>query len=157
MNYYTENTLIGIVTITEDRGFITSLYLCKKTFNGKWDRYILSDTLQEAFKQLQEYLKGERKEFELPLNPIGTPFQQKVWSSLMMIPYGETRCYKDIAARIGKPNASRAVGLANHDNKIPIFIPCHRVISTDGSMGGYSAGLELKQKLLNLETNYSLI
>lgn len=155
MNYYTKQTLLGFLTITEDRGFITSLIFKQKIFNGKWDRCIESDLLSLAFSQLEEYLAGSRKIFDLPLNPRGTSFQQKVWSCLYQIPYGETRTYKDIAEQIGDENSCRAVGNANNKNPIPIFIPCHRVIGSDGSLTGYAGGLELKQKLLNLEKLYN--
>ena len=151
MNYYTKQTTLGYVTITEDRGFITSLFFKQKIFNGKWDRYFLSEGLNDAFNQLEEYLERKRKEFTLPLNPEGTPFQQKVWSCLYNIPYGETRTYKDIAEQLGNENSCRAVGNANNKNPIPVFIPCHRVIGSDGSLTGYAGGVVLKQKLLNIE------
>ena len=151
MNYYTKQTPLGFITITEDRGFITSLSFKQKIFNGKWDKYFLSEVLDIAFSQLEEYLDGKRKIFDLPLNPKGTTFQQKVWSCLYHIPYGETRTYKDIAEQIGDENACRAVGSANNKNPIPIFVPCHRVIGSDGNLTGYAGGMELKQKLLNLE------
>lgn len=151
MNYYTKQTQLGFITITEEQGFITSLLFKQKVFNGKRDKYYLSDVLNDAFNQLEEYLEGKRKEFNLPLNPKGTSFQQKVWSCLYKIPYGETRTYKEIAEQIGDKNACRAVGNANNKNPIPIFIPCHRVIGSDGNLAGYAGGMELKQKLLNLE------
>ena len=160
MYYYTKETLIGLITITEDRGFITSLSFKPKKFNGRWDKCILSDGIKIAFFQLEEYLGGERQNFDLPLNPKGTSFQQKVWSCLYKIPYGETRSYRDIAIQTGNENAVRAVGTANNKNPIPIFIPCHRVIGSDGKLVGYAGGLELKQKLLDIEKNvkfYSLI
>ena len=151
MNYYTKQTQIGVITITEEQGFITSLLFKQKVFNGKWDKYYLSDVLNDAFNQLEEYLEGKRKIFVLPLNPKGTSFQQKVWSCLYKIPYGETRTYKDIAVQIGDENACRAVGNANNKNPIPIFIPCHRVIGANGDLTGFGAGLDLKQKLLQIE------
>ena len=151
MNYYTKQTPIGLITISEEQGFVTSLSFKQKVFNGKWDKNVLSEVLKDAFEQLEEYLEGKRKEFDLPLNPKGTSFQQKVWSCLYKIPYGETRSYKDIAEQIGNANASRAVGNANNKNPIPIFIPCHRVIGTNGDLVGYAGGLDLKQKLLQIE------
>jgi len=151
MNYYTKQTQLGFITITEEQGFVTSLLFKQKIFNGKWDKYFLSDVLENAFNQLEEYLEGKRKEFDLPLNPKGTPFQQKVWSCLYKIPYGETKSYKDIAEQIGDINACRAVGNANNKNPIPILIPCHRVIGANGDLTGFGAGLDLKQKLLNIE------
>ena len=104
-----------------------------------------------AFTQLQEYLTGKRQTFELILHPEGTDFQKAAWQALMEIPYGQTRTYRQQAERIGKPKAVRAIGMANHRNPIPIFIPCHRVIGTDGSLTGYGGGLEIKQSLLALE------
>ena len=154
MYYYTKQTQLGLITITEQKGFITSLLFgeCKtQYFQTKYDKNIFSETIEQAFSQLDEYLNGERKEFDLPLNPKGTHFQQKVWGALLSIPYGETRSYKDISVQVGKPDASRAVGMANHENPIPIFIPCHRVISSDGSLGGYSGGLDIKTNLLQIE------
>lgn len=151
MNYYTKQTPIGLITISEEQGFVTSLSFKQKVFNGKWDKNVLSEVLKDAFEQLEEYLEGKRKEFDLPLNPKGTSFQQKVWSCLYKIPYGETRSYKDIAEQIGDINSCRAVGNANNKNPIPIFIPCHRVIGTNGDLVGYAGGLDLKQKLLQIE------
>ncbi len=151
MNYYTKQTQIGFITISEEKGFITSLKFKNEVYKSKWDKYFLSEILNDAFNQLDEYLSGKRTVFNLPLNPHGTKFQQKVWSSLFSIPYGETRSYKDIAEKIGNKDSSRAVGLANNKNPIPIFIPCHRVISSTGDLSGYSGGLELKRQLLSLE------
>ena len=94
-----------------------------------------------AFMQLSEYLAGKRKEFSLPLEPEGTEFQKKVWRALAEIPYGTTRSYREIAKETGNEKAARAVGMANNKNPIPIFIPCHRVISSDGSMAGYYGGI----------------
>lgn len=107
--------------------------------------------LKNAFVQLEEYFNGERKEFDLPLDPKGTDFQKKVWNALRNIPYGETRSYKQVAAAIGQANASRAVGMANNKNPLIILIPCHRVIGANGSLVGYAGGLDVKQKLLDLE------
>lgn len=148
MNYYTKNTLLGDVTIVEERGFITNLFLCKKQIAAN---YRDTDVIKDGFLQLEEYLKGERKTFTLPLNPKGTKFQQRVWSILLNIPYGETRTYKEVAALAGNEKASRAVGSANHNNPIPIFIPCHRVIGSDKSLTGFAYGLGVKENLLKLE------
>jgi methylated-DNA-[protein]-cysteine S-methyltransferase len=104
--------------------------------------------LPEAVRQLHEYFKGERREFDLPIRMHGTTFQQRVWRELMAIPYGETRSYGEQAKRIGNPNASRAVGLANGRNPIAIIVPCHRVIGADGSLTGFGGGLERKRWLL---------
>lgn len=107
--------------------------------------------LVEARKQLAEYFAGQRSSFSLPLAPEGTVFQKDVWQQLEQIPYGETRTYGQIAAALGKPTASRAVGGANHNNPIAIMIPCHRVIGANGKLTGYAGGLDLKEKLLRLE------
>jgi len=110
-----------------------------------------STALREAVGQLRAYFAGELENFDLHLAPEGTPFQQKVWNELLKIPYGETISYGDLARRIGNPNASRAVGLANGSNPIPIIIPCHRVIGSNGKLTGYGGGLPIKEKLLALE------
>lgn len=110
--------------------------------------------LLEAARQLREYFEGARAAFELPLNPEGTAFQKAVWAELMKIPAGETRTYGDIARAIKKPNASRAVGSANHHNPLPVVIPCHRVIGSGGALVGYGGGLPLKRELLELEERF---
>jgi len=107
--------------------------------------------IKKAARQLEEYFDGKRKVFDLPLAFHSTAFKEKVWEALLSIPYGETRSYGDIAAMIDNPKASRAVGNANNTNQIVIIVPCHRVIGHDGSLTGYAGGLELKQKLLDLE------
>jgi len=107
--------------------------------------------LEEVIRQLRAYFAGELDTFDLPLAPEGTPFQLKVWNLLCDIPYGETISYGELARRIGNPKASRAVGLANGSNPIPIVIPCHRVIGSNGKLTGYGGGLPIKEKLLALE------
>jgi len=101
--------------------------------------------------QLAEYFAGKRRRFDLPLAPRGTEFQRRVWWALTEIPYGKTISYGELARRIGKPSASRAVGLANGANPLPIIVPCHRVIGADGSLTGFGGGLAIKRKLLALE------
>lgn len=108
-----------------------------------------------ASAQLQAYFAGELQEFDLPLQPDGTPFQQQVWQQLLAIPYGETISYGKLAQRLGKPTAARAVGLANGANPIPLVIPCHRVIGSNGKLTGYGGGLPLKEALLAHEQRYS--
>jgi methylated-DNA-[protein]-cysteine S-methyltransferase len=107
--------------------------------------------LREPARQLTAYFKGTLRVFDVPLLPAGTPFQQRVWSALQQIPYGETISYGELAGRLGNPKAVRAVGLANGSNPISIFIPCHRVIGSNGSLVGYGGGLANKQALLALE------
>jgi O-6-methylguanine DNA methyltransferase len=108
--------------------------------------------LETTKKELTHYFNGKLKGFTIPLNPSGTPFQQKAWNALRKIPFGETRSYQDQAQMIHHPKATRAIGTANGHNPIPILIPCHRVIRSDGTLGGYSGGIEIKQKLLALES-----
>jgi methylated-DNA-[protein]-cysteine S-methyltransferase len=105
----------------------------------------------EVVRQLQAYFGGELKEFDLPLAMEGTEFQLRVWNALRAIPYGETISYTQLAGRIGNPKAVRAVGLANGSNPIPIIVPCHRVIGSDGSLTGFGGGLSTKKMLLELE------
>ncbi|HPZ15515.1 MAG TPA: methylated-DNA--[protein]-cysteine S-methyltransferase [Sphaerochaeta sp.] len=115
------------------------------------DRLPLLDYVKE---QLDEYYRGARRAFSLPLKAVGTPFQMKVWDALLTIPYGETRSYGEIAAQIGNPKACRAVGMANNRNPISIIIPCHRVIGSDGSLVGYGGGMEKKVWLLDFEARH---
>ena len=110
---------------------------------------------RQAISELREYAAGKRKRFTVPLDLEGTPFQQQVWKALCEIPYGETRSYKEVASTVGNPRASRAVGMANHWNPVAIMVPCHRVITSDGKLGGYASGLSTKQKLLKMEQGQS--
>lgn len=107
--------------------------------------------LKEAAQQFRDYSEGRRTEFDLPLDTQGTPFQEKVWSELRKIPFGKTISYAELAKRIKNPKAVRAVGTANGRNSICVLIPCHRVIASDGSLGGFSAGLGIKERLLAIE------
>ncbi|MCI5107739.1 MAG: methylated-DNA--[protein]-cysteine S-methyltransferase [Pseudomonadales bacterium] len=106
----------------------------------------------EVRQQLEQYFAGQRQQFDLPLAPAGTEFQQRVWSALQEIPFGETWSYGELARHIGKPKASRAVGAANGLNPIPVIIPCHRVIGASGKLTGFGGGLETKRYLLDLES-----
>ena len=149
---YKYDTAIGTITLSESNGSLLEL-----SFNDANvpDYYIIQETtlLRKASSQLKEYFSADRKKFSLPLNPTGTPFQKKVWNALLSIPYGETRSYKDIAILIDNPKASRAIGMANNKNPISIFIPCHRVIGSNGKLVGYGGGLNIKKHLLGLEKN----
>lgn len=107
--------------------------------------------LEKTRQQLQEYFSGQRQDFDLPLKPQGTEFQQQVWKALQKVGYGVIASYQEIASRIGKPKAVRAVGAANGRNPIPIVIPCHRIIGSNGKLTGYAGGLDIKEKLLRLE------
>ncbi len=143
------NTLFGPFMIRYKNNNIT--YIKPTDFSeiiNKCNRNSLTDN---TFKQLQEYFKGERIYFDLPLLMIGTSFQKTVWKELTHIKYGETKSYKQIAEAINNPKAARAIGLANNRNPINIIIPCHRVIGANGLLTGYAGGLILKSKLLDLE------
>ena len=105
-----------------------------------------------AREQLIEYSSGERREFDLPLAMVGSAWQKAVWRALTEIPYGETRSYAEVAAAVGRPGAARAVGRANATNRLPLVVPCHRVISADGTLGGFNGGLHLKERLLEHES-----
>ena len=147
---------LGIGAI-EDK--ITDLFFEYEIENiKKSSNYIIKETtlIKKAASQLFEYLNEKRRDFNLPLLKEGTDFQISVWNELLKIPYRETRSYKDIAIAINNEKAVRAVGMANNRNKIPIFIPCHRVIGSNKKLVGYGGGLEIKEFLLNLEKRNSL-
>jgi len=118
---------------------------------SEWTRDPSDPLLAAAVQQLNEYFAHQREAFSVPLRPSGTPFQLRVWKALEEIPYGHTRSYLDLARALGVPAAVRAVGAANGRNPLPIFLPCHRVIGTNGSLTGYGGGLEVKRALLRLE------
>lgn len=142
-------TPLGKIVITENGQAITGLSFgasLPEEVDG-WE----TPLLKQAKDQLQEYLAGQRKSFDLPLAPQGTAFQQKVWKALLDIPYGAVVSYQDVARAIGHAKACRAVGGANNKNPIAIIIPCHRVIGANGRLVGYGGGLEIKRQLLALE------
>lgn len=149
MNKFNYKTCIGEIWIAEENNKI--VYVAFSEING-----IKNETplIIETYKQLNEYFIGERTNFNVPLSLDGTLFQTKVWNELMKIPYGQTVSYKYIAEKIGNPNASRAVGLANNKNKIAIIVPCHRVIGSNKKLVGYAGGLDIKKYLINLEQKY---
>lgn len=147
--YYPTN--IGTIVIMDNGEAITKVSFCDKQ-NIEQTRE--TPLLKKAAAQLNEYLAGIRMQFDLPLAPKGTPFQQAVWNALLTIPYGETRSYLQIAQAIGNPKACRAVGMANHNNPIGIIIPCHRVIGANGKLTGYAGGLNIKEALLLLEKQH---
>ncbi|MCM3063332.1 MULTISPECIES: methylated-DNA--[protein]-cysteine S-methyltransferase [Bacillus] len=153
--YYTVYTApIGVLYILEKDGAIIEVKFDDESFLVKKqrDRFKQEDTpvLKEAKKQLDEYFKGDRKVFDLPLKQAGSPFQEQVWEALSTIPYGESKSYADIAEAIGNPKAVRAIGQANRRNALPIFIPCHRVIGKDRTLTGY-AGTKTGMKAILLE------
>jgi methylated-DNA-[protein]-cysteine S-methyltransferase len=115
------------------------------------ERHEANPLLLEATRQLRDYFAGNRRDFDLPLDMQGTPFQKRIWDELLRIPYGETRSYMQVAVAVGAPQAVRAVGAANGANPVPIVVPCHRVIGSSGKLTGYGGGLPLKKRLLELE------
>ncbi|MFC8519178.1 methylated-DNA--[protein]-cysteine S-methyltransferase [Streptomyces sp. NPDC057257] len=148
----------GPLTLVAEDGLLCGLYMTEQrhrppeeTFGGR-DESLFA----EAEEQLEAYFKGELTEFTLQLSLNGTPFQRTVWDQLRRIPYGETRTYGQLADALGKPAASRAVGLANGRNPIGIIVPCHRVVGANGSLTGYGGGLARKQQLLDFESAGSL-
>jgi len=149
---YIYDTLIGKICITASENAITNLDFGKPKICGEIKE---TELVKTAYIQLSEYLNGQRKRFWLPLEPNGTDYQKNIWNALIKIPYGRTRTYKQIAQATGNIKACRAVGMANNKNPIPIFIPCHRVIGANGNLTGYRGGLEIKQILLNLESQNS--
>ena len=154
--YHDLDTPIGTLRLVGGEDSIDRIELPNRAAeppDPAWDRSDdrLPAVLNEAKRQLEEYFAGERQDFDLPLFPHGTAFQQRVWAELRRIPFGETISYGELAARIGKPTASRAVGAANGRNPLPVVVPCHRVIGSDGRLTGFGGGLPTKQALLDLE------
>jgi len=143
-------TIIGKIVITEENHTITNVDLYR---DAVIENFFQKETplLKKAVEQLEDYFKGTLKEFDLPLAPNGTKFQQSVWRALQDIPYGETKSYGEVARSIGNPKAARAVGMANNRNPIAIFIQCHRVIGVNGKLVGYGGGIDIKEILLGLE------
>ena len=137
----------AIIVMVDDDAALTEIRLDGEQRNGPRD----AKRCSAACAQLTEYFAGKRREFDLQLAPRGTPFQQRVWRALRAIPFGVVRTYGDVARDIGQPKAVRAVGQANGRNPLPIVVPCHRVIAGDGTIGGYSGGLNVKHRLLALE------
>ena len=150
MNIYFYNTVLGKIGIAERDGNITNVFFGKDALPQDTTEEE-TPLLREAAQQLDRYLIGQLKTFTLPLCPTGTPFMKQVWVQLCNIPYAATATYKEIAIKTGNVKACRAVGLANNRNPIPIFIPCHRVIGSNGTLTGYRGGLEMKEKLLHIE------
>ena len=152
MALYTCPSPIGPLSLVEENGALVAV---------RWNVDLPRDAaplalpatplLRQAAAELTNYFAGQLREFTVPLAPKGTPFQQKVWAALRAIPYGETRSYKELAIAIGNEKACRAVGMANNRNPLPIFIPCHRVVGSDGKLVGYAGGLDVKTFLLELE------
>ena len=136
---------MGPLTLFAENNRLTALVF------GDFGGYDHLPLFEMARRQLEEYFAGVRQNFDLPLDPGGTDFQRRVWRALLDIPYGKAISYKELARRVDRPKGFQAVGQANGKNPLPILIPCHRVIAADGSLGGYSAGLDRKGFLLDLE------
>jgi len=145
---------IGLLTVAADASGLRHILFASEqhqAIQGREHWQANASFLTNARIQLLEYLHGQRQQFDLPLAPKGTVFQLNVWQALADIPFGTTWSYRQLAQYIGRPSAARAVGAANGRNPLPIVLPCHRVIGQDGSLTGFSAGLELKVTLLQLE------
>ena len=143
---------VGMIALAAQDGALVRLYLP----NTPTPRLMPHKTplMERAETQLMEYFRGERKAFDLPVAPEGTPFQKRVWQALEEIPYGQVCSYGDIARRIECPKGFRAVGMANNRNPLPILVPCHRVLGSKGQLVGYTGGPELKTYLLELEKKF---
>jgi len=155
-------TRIGKVRVAATQRGVCKIALGKETaedFFGWLERYVgraprkpeRCGIVALALDQIAEYLSRRRREFDLPLDVRGTEFQRRMWAAVANIPYGQTRTYAEVARAIGKPKAVRAVGAANGANPLPLVVPCHRVLGSDGSLTGYGGGLDVKRKLLEME------
>jgi methylated-DNA-[protein]-cysteine S-methyltransferase len=148
---------VGPLTLVAVDGILTGLYMHAQRHRPGQENFGEPDPTPfgEAAEQLDAYFAGRRTEFDLPVSLAGTPFQRRVWAALREIPFGETLSYGQLAGRIGRPTAMRAVGLANGRNPIGIVVPCHRVVGAGGGLTGYGGGVERKQYLLELEQRVS--
>lgn len=142
------DTPIGKLTLVQEGDALTQVRFGETLQDETVEKTAL---LAQAVGELDEYFLGERKTFTVKLSPEGTPFQQKCYQALLCIPYGQTCTYQQQALRIGNIKACRAVGMANHRNPLPVFIPCHRVVGKNGALTGYAGGIVMKEKLLALE------
>ncbi len=156
MFYDLVDTPLGPVAVTSDEKGIRKIAFQQGKHPLRIEEHWQRDPkiLNAARRQLKAYFSGELQDFDLMLAPAGTDFQQRVWRALRQIPYGHIVSYQDIAVAIGNPKACRAVGGANAKNPIPIIIPCHRVIGSQGQLVGYGEGLDIKKKLIDLERRY---
>jgi methylated-DNA-[protein]-cysteine S-methyltransferase len=148
---------VGPLTLVADDGALTGLYMDQQRHRPAAETFGDRDhePFAEAAAQLAEYFAGRLTDFDLPLALAGTPFQRQVWDALRAIPYGRTVSYGQLAQRLGRPSAARAVGLANGRNPVGIIVPCHRVVGAGGALTGYGGGLERKRQLLDLERSVS--
>ncbi len=142
---------IGTLGLMDDGQGLSRVFLWREdVLPGGWPEGETPLTAQGA-AELDEYFSGRRKAFSVVLSPHGTAFQRSVWQALRAVPYGQTRSYGQIASAVGRPRAARAVGMANHDNPLLIFTPCHRIVGSSGALTGFACGLEVKRRLLELE------
>jgi methylated-DNA-[protein]-cysteine S-methyltransferase len=152
LHFRTVDSPVGPLTLGGRGGRLMHLRMVDQTYEPSHEGWEPDDdAFSDVVKQLEEYFAGDRTEFDVALDLVGTAFQRRVWAALLTIPYGETRSYGEIAEQIGSPGAFRAVGLANGHNPIGIIVPCHRVIGANGSLTGYGGGLDRKRALLDLE------
>lgn len=150
--FYETNTILNTIAIAGTNNYITNIFF-ESEIRHLDNNFIIKETkiIKKCWLQINEYLTGKRKKFDIPISLEGTPFQKSVWEELQHIPYGKTATYKEIAININNPKGYRAVGLANNKNKIPIIIPCHRVIGSNNKLIGYAGGVNIKEFLLLLE------
>lgn len=157
MQYRMMDSPVGTLTLAGTHGRLRHLRMVDQTYEPDRAGWLPDESaFDDAVIQLRQYFAGDRRDFDLELDLVGTSFQRKVWEALSTIPYGETRSYGEIARQIGAPGAFRAVGLANGHNPIGIIVPCHRVIGANGSLTGYGGGLDRKRLLLGMERTNSM-
>lgn len=150
--YDTMDSPLGMLVITARHNAVTGVYTARHPLFKECQKYRgILPVLTAAINQLQDYFSGTRMVFDVPLNPVGTAFQRRVWTALTAIPYGQTNSYGAVANAIGAPKSARAVGMANSKNPISIMIPCHRVIGSGGNLTGYAGGIDAKKWLITHE------
>ncbi|MFE2752672.1 methylated-DNA--[protein]-cysteine S-methyltransferase [Actinosynnema sp. NPDC059335] len=153
MSHTTVDSPVGPLTLVARDGVLSGLYLAEQRYRPPHESFGPEDPspFGDVIAQLAEYFDGARTSFDLPLDPVGTPFQRTVWRLLREIPYGETTTYGELARQLGRPSAARAVGFANGHNPISIIVPCHRVVGANGGLTGYAGGIVRKRQLLDFE------
>ena len=150
LNYCIYESPVGNLLLAgDDNGLQRIQFECNIKIEENWQEN--KESFKDVIQQLEEYFSRKRETFNLTLNPQGTDFQKQVWKRLENISFGKTKYYTEIAQEVGNPKAARAIGMANNKNPIPIIIPCHRVIGKNGTLTGFASGLDIKQKLLNIE------
>jgi methylated-DNA-[protein]-cysteine S-methyltransferase len=152
LDSFTVDSAVTSLAVTAAGGAVTRIDL-----NKRGSRPPKNQFERRVARELRDYFLGKRRSFTFPVRPAGSDFNQRVWQELARIPYGETCTYGELARKIGRSKAARAVGTANRRNPIPIVLPCHRVVAAGGKLGGYGGGLELKRKLLELEGRYKTV